>query len=431
MSPKKIVALFSFLALLFWTAPAFSENDSSRPSLLQKVQVDSSSHGLSIGIKFSQPVESPTAQFFKKSIQLDIPGGRIEPDQRYFSTGDSEIVRIYASQAGSGMARIRLILAESVPDAEQRFHFERQGRLLKIEFDKLNSDSLGSLLARATQIKKREEESLAQEFQAANRIESKTKAQSETPRNSRATFLPGKSRKEEVVPQVKKQIAPIPTKRVKNLSEVVGNESPPEMTSPKEKKPPIKDSRELLAPVEATVQSPDMWSASLKMFYALAMVLGIVFLLYFIVKKFFWKNGVFGNESKPIKILSTGFLAPKKSIALVEIPGEVLVLGIAHENISLLGNIREPDQISRIKGQPPQPSELVAKVPESPIMEEKEEEKPGEGVDLYQSKRKKPATTNPFPEYVKRFAEHKPRNSASVTQVTSQIRRNLRRVRTK
>jgi len=418
MSFKKSIALICFFTCMVWVAPACSENHTS---LLEKVQVDSSLQGLSIVIKFSRPVEDSTLQFFKNSIQLDVPGGRVEPDQRYFSTGDSEIVRIYASQAVSGMARIRFILAGRVPDLQQRFHLERQGRLLKIDFVKPMSDSLGSLLARANQIKQREEESLAKEFQAAKGKDSKTNV----------TLLPEQSEKEKGLPPEQKRIASIPAKRVKNLPKIARNELPPEEALPKEKNPPIKDASELLGSAETTLDSSDMWSASLKMFYALATVLGIVFLLYFIVKKFFWKDGVFGNESKPIKILSTGFLAPKKSIALVEIPGEVLVLGIAHENISLLGNIREPEQICRIKGQPLQSSEPVSSEADSLIMEAKEEEETGGGVDLYHSKRRKPATTNPFPEYIKRFAQHRPRNSPSVTQVTSQIRRNLRKVRTR
>jgi len=60
------------------------------------------------------------------------------------------------------------------------------------------------------------------------------------------------------------------------------------------------------------------------------------------------KNTAFGG-GKLVQVLSTNFLAPKKNIALVEVAGEILVLGVSDQNISLLTSIREPERIEEIK----------------------------------------------------------------------------------
>ena len=60
------------------------------------------------------------------------------------------------------------------------------------------------------------------------------------------------------------------------------------------------------------------------------------------------KNTAFGGGNL-VQVLSTSFLAPKKNIALVEVAGEILVLGVSDQNISLLTSIREPRRIDEIK----------------------------------------------------------------------------------
>ena len=79
----------------------------------------------------------------------------------------------------------------------------------------------------------------------------------------------------------------------------------------------------------------------------LSLVLGLIFLLFFGFKKYVLKNTAFGG-GKLVQVLSTNFLAPKKNIALVEVAGEILVLGVSDQNISLLTSIREPDRIEEI-----------------------------------------------------------------------------------
>ena len=89
--------------------------------------------------------------------------------------------------------------------------------------------------------------------------------------------------------------------------------------------------------------------SGMKMISMFAVVLGLMFLIFFGFKKYVLKNTAFGGGNKLVSVLGTWFLGPKKNIALVEVAGEVLVLGISQENITLLSNITSDEKIEEIR----------------------------------------------------------------------------------
>jgi flagellar biogenesis protein FliO len=54
-------------------------------------------------------------------------------------------------------------------------------------------------------------------------------------------------------------------------------------------------------------------------------------------------------EDRLIRVLASGSVGMKKNISLVEVPGEILVVGIAGERINLLTSIKDPDIINSLK----------------------------------------------------------------------------------
>jgi flagellar protein FliO/FliZ len=157
--------------------------------------------------------------------------------------------------------------------------------------------------------------------------------------------------------------------------------------------------------------------SAFKMMMTLSVVLGLIYLLFFGFKKYVLKNTVFGGGGKLIQVVSTNYLAPKKNISLVEVAGEILVLGISDQNISLLTSIREPGRIEDIKkaqgdnaGNPAWqqgiPEEVVGK------------------VSLATSNAK-----NLFSKYLKEFSGAESNKQASVAAVTEKIRRHMGKVR--
>lgn len=94
--------------------------------------------------------------------------------------------------------------------------------------------------------------------------------------------------------------------------------------------------------------SVDMTMAALKMVLSLGLVLAVLWLV------FRWtRRGVTPGggvlKGRFIKVLANHYLGPKKSIAVVEVPGSVLVLGISAERINLLSKIEDPATIAEMQ----------------------------------------------------------------------------------
>lgn len=92
---------------------------------------------------------------------------------------------------------------------------------------------------------------------------------------------------------------------------------------------------------EVNLPQGDMGLASLKMGAALLLVIGVIFGLYYLSRKI--RDGRFSlNRYSAMRVIGSLSLAPKRSIALVEVCDEWLVLGIGTESITLLRRIEDP-----------------------------------------------------------------------------------------
>jgi flagellar biosynthetic protein FliO len=83
---------------------------------------------------------------------------------------------------------------------------------------------------------------------------------------------------------------------------------------------------------------PEMWTTALKMIAALAIVIGFLFISLHLFKRMY-KNKLAGQGGNLINVLASSYVGVKKNVALVEVPGTVLVLGITNDRISLLSEI--------------------------------------------------------------------------------------------
>lgn len=94
--------------------------------------------------------------------------------------------------------------------------------------------------------------------------------------------------------------------------------------------------------------SPDAATATIKMILSLIFVLAIVWGLYRIAKKKVPMLGHGGN-GRLIQVIENRSIGVKKQIALVQVPGSVLVLGIGTDKVSLLTEIADPAVIKSIQ----------------------------------------------------------------------------------
>ena len=86
--------------------------------------------------------------------------------------------------------------------------------------------------------------------------------------------------------------------------------------------------------------APDMITAGLKMITALGVVLALIFLLLYGLRKMTGQR-IGATGGKRIQVLESHYMGVKKSISLVQVPGKVLVLGITADRITLLDTVDE------------------------------------------------------------------------------------------
>jgi len=86
--------------------------------------------------------------------------------------------------------------------------------------------------------------------------------------------------------------------------------------------------------------APDALSTTMQMLTALAIVLGGLLVVFYVMKRFVRRDA--GGPGNPlIRIIASQYLGVKKSIALVEVPGTVLVIGISNDSMRLLTKIED------------------------------------------------------------------------------------------
>jgi len=85
---------------------------------------------------------------------------------------------------------------------------------------------------------------------------------------------------------------------------------------------------------------PELIQTIIKMVTALILLVGGLWIISFYFKKILKTTGVKSGYKK-IKVIENCYVGVKKTISLVEVPGEILVLGIAGDHISLLTKIEK------------------------------------------------------------------------------------------
>jgi len=410
MNWKNGWVLFISLVTIFCPLGLEAKVGLKHMNLLEDVKTQLTEKEVTIKFNFKKPlVHLRKPLFLEKSIQVDFPLAYSQPAKQFLKTGDSEVSQVYVSQFDSRTMRVRFVLGQKGEGSfKNRFHMKKEGESLVVRIDRKPNDILGQLLARTTE-KIKEKKQIHPLNEAGQILETKRSV----------------------------ELKPIPFE-IKNASYQKTsdlNESLPKQTKPAlykketslklDKDKTDKPSKSIKKTSFGIPQSTDekesnpvgLVSSGLRMLTTLSLVLGLIFLLFFGFKKYVLKNTAFGG-GKLVNVLSTSFIAPKKNIALVEIAGEILVLGVSDQNISLLTNIREPRRVEEIKSAHGDNND------DADLKNNVHTNAPG-NTSLASSN-----ASNMFSKYLKQFSGSGSDKQDSVDAVTAQIRRQMGKVRT-
>ncbi|OPX19308.1 MAG: hypothetical protein BZ151_09905 [Desulfobacca sp. 4484_104] len=93
-----------------------------------------------------------------------------------------------------------------------------------------------------------------------------------------------------------------------------------------------------------TAQFPAFGTQIIKVFGVLGCLLGVLLLTCHILRKP-WRGNIRSCSNRVIQVLATHYLEPKKTLILVEVAGQQLLLASGPENLTLLTPLRAEPEI--------------------------------------------------------------------------------------
>ena len=101
---------------------------------------------------------------------------------------------------------------------------------------------------------------------------------------------------------------------------------------------------------DATVLTqPDLFSSAIKTFSALALILAVILICFYLVKRFWPRGSGLLNSDRLIRVITTSPIAPKKMISVVEVGEDILVLGLTDSQITMLTKVTDEEVIQRLR----------------------------------------------------------------------------------
>jgi flagellar protein FliO/FliZ len=97
----------------------------------------------------------------------------------------------------------------------------------------------------------------------------------------------------------------------------------------------------------------DFIASLVKMVSALAVVLGVMLTGLWAVRKFMNKTGKNVDDGQMVRILSSRYMGPKSSIVLLDVLGNVIVVGVTGSQISMLTTITDEESLERLRASRP------------------------------------------------------------------------------
>jgi len=326
---KTIIIL---IALLYPLLPLFCQTNIKELTCIEKISKSERSEGLSINLTLKRPLEKPA--FWKiqgDKIILSFPKTYIDPSKMTLQVKSPILKEVKIAQFNPTTVRAVFYGKKPFPDDTE----------LKISCGTENL-SYGIFLPYSLP------ENLNPAKEAAPSEVTKSKNNVNT------------QEKAEVPPYQKGSTASDAKPAGENPPPEGSTENPVPTPSELDKKGEKEEGLFLDLDKKEGPEIPSLSESLIKAFGSLAIVIALIILTVYLLKKFFFAKGEFKGSDKALKMLSNIYIGDKMRICLVEVLGKVLVLGISGSSINLLTEIegdKVMDVVSEIKkeGEKPKP----------------------------------------------------------------------------
>ncbi len=92
----------------------------------------------------------------------------------------------------------------------------------------------------------------------------------------------------------------------------------------------------------------DFWDSLIRMVSALAVVLGLMGGLVVLSRRYLGNRLASRGGAPLVRVLGSGYLGPRKSVAVVAVCGELHVLGLTADDVVPLGKVTDPEHVRRL-----------------------------------------------------------------------------------
>jgi flagellar protein FliO/FliZ len=280
--------------------------------------------------------EIPPLEFINETIQFDIPSATVKGGEIVQRVKDAKVKSLYAYQLDPDTARVRIILnpgvkADSIKD-NLKLDIGSQGFEARIE----------------KPASKRQPSTVTASFKPQSMVD-------EPKRKTEPTEFDNLTDNE-----IEQQLKALPTKvEVAPTAAAVTVVPTPSAPQPTQqaiattKTPEVKAEEDTPVFTEASKKQPKASGVSMaKSILGLAIVAILLLTMYWGTQKWLAKR----NEKNPhtnIRVLTTHYLGPKKSLSIISVAGESILIGVTDHNINLIKSLSLLD------------GEIPAQVPEN------------------------------------------------------------------
>ncbi|MBI4828288.1 MAG: flagellar biosynthetic protein FliO [Nitrospinae bacterium] len=298
--------VWALAALVAFTLPAHAAADLSALNRLMDIALKSGESEARLVLSFNK-AEALAIEpvFYEKSIQFDLKGAYISPAKRELAFNDPLVKQAALYQVAPDRVRTRIFLRDDPRGYKDKWTGQWTGGVYTLTLTRAAPAPLPAptaLEAPATPVEKLPE----------------------PPAGWADTLEKPSSQPEPAAVTEEAAAAPTPAAAPNNLG-FLNYEAP-------------------AAPV-----APSTGSMVARMVGSLALVLSLVLLLAWAGRKYLGKLNQLQGRNSVVKVLASGAIGVKKEIAVVDVAGELLILGIAGDTITLLSNAVTQEQADLLR----------------------------------------------------------------------------------
>ena len=318
---NRILSVLTLLTLLFASyQPSIAQT--ANLAMLNDINIATSVDRTKIEIKFDVMPGDEKILYRDEFVQIEFPETYVDPPKQWLKVEDEIVKNIFVYQFDANTVRVRLFTYGNAVNIRERISISRENNGVMISYDQ-EPAVVNKKVTVAAKVKAKKE--LKKSNAAPVEINLPLTAEKVSPPQQTDSIAGSEKDTQYVI-----------ANNEEPSSEQLPAEAFTDLNKP-ESLPVKQDTEEGMS--ELVKDTPSFSSSVIKMVTALGIVLSLLFAVVYLVKKYLGKKiGLAGQEQK-IRVLTSTYLGPKKSIALVEVAGEKIVVGVTATHISMLTKV--------------------------------------------------------------------------------------------